>query len=691
MLKQLIMWALICSTAPVVYSQEYGHDEPKMLDEIVVTAATTINKNDRKVIRPKKEILDASVDGIDILRKLQLARITVNPLTQEISVAGGGSVMLCINGVESTSSQIAAVRPQDIIRIEYHDNPGVRYAGATVVIDYITSRLDTGGNMSLDAFGALAAGRYATIDHFAGQYNRGRSVWSVSAGFMGQQKDRWVRDYEETWHYPDVNVTRQETGLPVEVGMAGLESMVNYNYMHRAGNILNLRLGFDFNDVPNQEEGDRHAMLVTSDTEKQVEIIEHTEEHSSRPSLSVCYMHKFSDTQNLTLDANGSYISSKMLHEYSEDRVGERSRVNGEKYALRFLGLFERRTGSRIWNIGISNSSSFVRNTYNQVDMVKIAVNQSQTAIVGEYSDRFGNWGVMCNIRAVYNHMEQSGRTIDHMSVLPAVNVTYRPTGRLFLRYAASPDCVMPSAAEISAVEQPVQTGMTRRGNPDVKPFRTITQSFSASFEQSLISADARMEYRHEHNPIMEAVIFDNGNFVRTYFNQRSFRQLMAGVSISLRPWLNHLSITAEPRLTRYFSHGNDYRHCHNIFSVGLSVDFNYGHWLAYANIMPGPANSVYGEEIIEENDMNQIMAGYKRDKWSLHLGVFNAFLHNYRMETHNLSALAPYTAKAHSRRSSSYFAVRFNLALDFGSSGRKIKIPDTEADNDTGILRGTK
>ncbi|MDE6239079.1 MAG: hypothetical protein K2M54_03725, partial [Muribaculaceae bacterium] len=161
--------------------------------------------------------------------------------------------------------------------------------------------------------------------------------------------------------------------------------------------------------------------------------------------------------------------------------------------------------------------------------------------------------------------------------------------------------------------------------------------------------------------------------------------------SVSICPWHNHLSIMAAPMLTRYFSHGTDYRHCHNIFRVGLSVDFSYNHFIAYGNIMSGPANYMYGEEIIEEKDMNQIMIGYKRDKWSINVGIFNAFMKNYWMETRNLSALTPFTSKAHSGRSSSYFALKFNLAVDFGRKSREIIAHDNELDNDSGILTGTK
>ena len=93
-------------------------------------------------------------------------------------------------------------------------------------------------------------------------------------------------------------------------------------------------------------------------------------------------------------------------------------------------------------------------------------------------------------------------------------------------------DYRMPKASEISEVEQPIQSGMVRRGNPDLKPFRVIDQSFDASFESSLIGVTSRIEYRNEHKPIMESVIFDNGEFVRTYFNQHSFQRLIFGGSV---------------------------------------------------------------------------------------------------------------------------------------------------------------
>lgn len=703
MSRSLSMWALLCAAAPSACPQESVMTDsipsdaleyqisPQFLSEIVVTASHVINKTDRKIIRPDKETLRTSTNGIDLLRKLQLARIYVKPFTNDIATTGGGTVMLCINGVESTMAQISAIRPEDVVRIEYHDNPGVRYAGADAVIDYITTHHDSGGNIMFDAFGAFESERYVSIDNFSGQYNRGRSVWSVNVGFMGQQKDKWIRDYEETWNYPDATVNRKETGLPVKVGSVGFESIVNYNYLHPGGDMFNLCLGFDFNDIPNKEEGDRHTVLETSESEIPVIVTEHTEEHSIKPHIGLYYMHQLAAGRNLTFDLQGSYLKSRMTHNYAENGVGESGRVNGNKFAAKFLGMYESRKGSRVWNAGVSNNISVIHNVYYQNGRTNINVAETQSALVGEYSNRFGEWGTTLNLRATYNHLRQRSLSINKFFFLPIVSVSYRLCDKWFMRYSASLDYIMPDASEISEVSQPIQDGMIRRGNPALKPFRVISQSYSISYNSRYISAEAIIDYRNEHNPIMESTIFENGNFVRTYFNQRSFQRLRTGISLSVRPWKDHLSITAEPMLTRYFSHGIDYHHCHKIFRIGWSLDFSYGNWLAYANIMSGPENRMYGEEIIEEKDMNQIMIGYKRDKWSIHLGVFNAFMHNYWMETRNLSALTPYRSKAHSGRSSSYIAVKFNISLDFGHKGRSVELPETDNNSDSGILTGTK
>lgn len=84
-------------------------------------------------------------------------------------------------------------------------------------------------------------------------------------------------------------------------------------------------------------------------------------------------------------------------------------------------------------------------------------------------------------------------------------------------------------------------------------------------------------------------------------------------------------------------------------------------------------------------------MVGYKRENWSVHAGVFNAFMKNYWMETRYLSALTPYKSKAHSDRGSSYLSLKFTWRFDFGRKGRYVDTMRRDIETDPGILSGNK
>ena len=90
--------------------------------------------------------MKASGNGMDLLQQMMLPRVQVDLLNNEIKATGNGVVQVRINGVKVEQDEIKALNPSDIIRIEYHDNPGLRYGNADIVLDYIVRRPDTGGS-----------------------------------------------------------------------------------------------------------------------------------------------------------------------------------------------------------------------------------------------------------------------------------------------------------------------------------------------------------------------------------------------------------------------------------------------------------------------------------------------------------------------------------------------------------------
>lgn len=107
------------------------------LEGVTVTASAQVSQADRKLVFPSERQIKVATNGLNLLQEMMLPRILINTIDNTISLSGGGELQLRINGAKAELEEVKALRPEDIVRIEYHDNPGLRYGNAEVVLDYI--------------------------------------------------------------------------------------------------------------------------------------------------------------------------------------------------------------------------------------------------------------------------------------------------------------------------------------------------------------------------------------------------------------------------------------------------------------------------------------------------------------------------------------------------------------------------
>ncbi len=719
MFKRFFMWAFTCTAALSVCATDLKYPDSlnkeitdsitydatleSLLDEITVVAKSKTTKTDRMVIIPPRNKVEASTSGVDLLQRLALPGISVNQMTGNIGLISGGILSLCINGVPASSSQIASLDPDDILRIEYHDCPGAKYGDADAVVDYITCRKDkVGGRLFLESMNCIGNGKFATLDEISVQIYHGKSVWSVNAGYAQMKRDNWIRDYEETWRYPDGEIVRMEKGLPVKVGTSMLGSEVNYRYVHDEANIFNARLSFSYNDTPYKEEGDRHSFLTASDRPYITEILEHTAECTLRPSVSLYYRHAFDNSRAISFDMEGSWLHSQSNHTYSEKTADKElcdifARTEGDKYAIHVRGIYEATMESGRFTTGIMHNQSHVSNSYqldrNGDNIEKNAINQSESSIFAEYHLRIQKWGFTGALTGNRLSATQGSVGIIRYSVLPELSMSYHPDAECFVRYNLQFAHKLPPLASMSGISQEIQPGMIRCGNPDVKSFSAISHGFTFSYSGKYAGVNLSVRYLDESKPVMNNVLYEDGLFVQTYMNQKYFRKLQTECMISITPVRNYITLWATPDFSRYFSKGNNYNIVKNIFRIHFGADVEYRHFIFTACTMSGPENYMYGDEIITEKPMNMILAGYKGHNWTLQAGAFN-LMRNYWMKTENFSPLTPYKSEAHCGRNI-YFAVKVSFNLNNGKHKKEEDIEnfpsESSLDMDAGIVNGFK
>ena len=135
-------------------------DTTYTLGEVTVNGMRVINKVDRQVLLPTSTMKKHSSNGYDLLNKMTLNGIITNPERQEIRSLRGGGVQVRINDIKANQQDITALRPDEVVRVEYIDNPGVRYSDGSIdaVINFVVKRRYAGYVGGLGTMQAFTTG-----------------------------------------------------------------------------------------------------------------------------------------------------------------------------------------------------------------------------------------------------------------------------------------------------------------------------------------------------------------------------------------------------------------------------------------------------------------------------------------------------------------------------------------------------
>ena len=198
------------------------------MKEVEVIGKREIDKIDRKIILPSKLQLKASTNALALLQNMQLTGIRINTINNTVTTLSGKAVQLRINGVECKIDEVKAIRPQDIIKVEYHDMPGSRYADAPAVIDFIVRYKNDGGNLNGDFTNGITMFGFGNYQ-LSANYHKGKSELKAN-GYWNRRDFPWTRENYEEYHYPTGTIKNKEIGEPTKVRFDNMKVSLWYNY-----------------------------------------------------------------------------------------------------------------------------------------------------------------------------------------------------------------------------------------------------------------------------------------------------------------------------------------------------------------------------------------------------------------------------------------------------------------------------
>lgn len=669
------------------------------LSEVVVESQAIIQKVDRQILLPSKEQMQTSSDGVSLLQNLQIPRIVISPIDNSVKTLSDESVQLRINGVEASTSDVKAINPKDIIRVEYHDQPGVLYNGAAAVVDYIVKHRDTGGSLMLAGTNGLTLpgiGNY----YLAGKVHFGKSSLQAVATYAPYDI-YWTRTNNETYHFLTGKIENNEVGEPTRYKTYPVNVSLNYNWTNGDKNMLNIRLRDNMAYMP-YGASDRDSRLYQQTDS--FEIHDHENSSSQSPSLDIYYQHNLPHKQHLYFDVVGTYINTHSDRRFlqtplrgsaSNDTTNVLSSVRGDKWSLIGEAIYEKEWENIMLTVGARHNQQWVKNTYLGSTEATVNMTTAETYVFAEMRHRVDKFSYVVGIGVMHTLIDQAGQKQSNWIARPQLTMSYDFGKGWFWKYKGYVSGYQPSLSQLSDITQQIDKYQMRRGNHNLKSVMYVSNEMELSWQSKHVNLNLWANYSYDHKPIMEETfeeIIDGSPYaIRMYDNQRGYHKLNVSPSVQVKLLDNKLMFNITPFVKYMVSQGNNYNHEHVNYGVRGGIFYLLKGWRFFADVVTAQHN-LWGETLTLSELTHDIGINYNSEHFGFGIMMVNPFSpHDSRTITKDLSALAPTANTAVMQNYRQVLILNFHCNLDFGTQhGERGKRINNE-DKKNGILSGSK
>lgn len=666
-------------------AQAQGDMKEVQLQEVEVKAAKVTRKPGGQSIYPTEAQKDASHSGYSILQKLSLPNIRVDEVSHSLSaIDGRGAVQLRINGIVAGREEMLAIDPKRISRIDFIDNPGVRYGeGIAYVIDIRTRRNENGYAAGADLTHALTA--WTGNDLIYGRWNAGKSELSFSYGFG--YKDFKQNRASETAHYRLADgsvytIKRDDTASRSRSFDNNLQ--MKYNLADSAGYVFQAALSAGFSHTPHD-----YKRRQIADGKSRYTATQEEQSLSGSPVLDLYFFRQFTPRQSFALNAVGTYINSSFQSSYNEG-APYAYKVAGKTYSLMSEAIYENQFKPFALTAGINYRQKYTGNAYTGDADSDNPMHSRQVYVFGEIKGTAGSFRYTAGVGGSRLDYRQQAHTYHYWLFRPKASIAYNPASGIQLEYDFQISEHVSQVAMTSNTTVRNNSMEWTQGNPGIKPNRQQEHTFQLSYDrpqfQSFFQAYGKLCPR----PNMATYLRTGDNrFIYTQLNQKEIDLLYLMLYANWQAIPSKLSIAASGTLFRCFNFGEDYTHCKTFYLGTAGIQAYLGRFALSASVDSG-FRFLEGETEGFNGSFARLEAAFRYKSLSLSLGWQQPLVPNYKQSQSNV--YNRYVRKATvlhcpdlGNLISINIAWKFSRGRAYGDIRRNIM---QKADKDAGILR---
>ena len=681
-MKRLATISIILTSAFCAYAQNV--DKTVTLDEVTVKAAKVVKKPDGMIVYPTDAQKQASNNGYSILEKLTLTNIRIDNINHTITaIDNRGSVQLRVNGIVVGKQEMLALNPKDIAKIDFINNPGVRYDESIgYVIDIVTRRSESGYTIGTDVTSALTT--LQGDGSVYGKWNRGKSEWSLSYDVSGYknkgEKSKQLSQYTLT----DGSIYTIERNDMESLSKAiAHDTKLTYNWSDSTATVFQTSLSGAFNNAP----GNYNIKDIT-DGSRQYQATSREHNKSLSPVLDIYFFRQLTPRQSITANAVGTYISTQTGSYYDEGTPYQYD-VDGKTASLLTEVIYENRLKPFTLSTGLNYSYKHTKNDYLGDASALTKTNNNRLYAFAEIKGMLQPLHYTLGAGASYIHYTQNGHRYNFWTFHPKASLTYQINKSMQLSYTYRMQDVVSRIAMTSDAMVRTNSMEWTVGNPDLKPSHVMEHRLQFSYNTNRLQTSVDGYYKQCLKPNMAHYErTDDNKFIYTQINQKEIDVLdaMAYAGYWLLP--EKLQIAAYGGVNRCFNYGNDYTHCYTSWYYVGSITAYLGKFTLQGYIDNGN-RFLEGESKGYNGAYSVLKAAYSWRDWQFSLSWANPFKSNYKSYENELLNRNLYKHTiGYSKDSGNLVTLNVSWRLSRGSKHKSAEKKINLRDTDNGIIK---
>ena len=681
-MKRLVTLSIILSSTFYAFAQDV--EKTVTLDEVTVKAAKVVNKADGMIIYPTDAQKQSSNNGYSILEKLTLANLRIDNISHSITaIDNRGGVQIRINGIVVVKPDMLALNPKDISKIDFINNPGVRYGdGIAYVINIVTRRNGTGYTVGMDLTSALTT--LQGDDMVYGKWNKGKSELSFSYDVSGYktkgEKSKQSADYTLT----DGSIyTIERNDVESLRKSISHDAKLTYNWSDSTATVFQASLNGVFNNTP-----DNYTVKDIVDGTRQYKATSRAKDKSYSPVLDIYFFRQLTPRQSLTANAVATYISTQTSSYYDEG-APYKYNVDGKTASLLTEVIYENRLKPFTFSTGLNNSYKYIKNNYLGDASSLTKTNNNRLYAFAEIKGMLQPFSYTLGTGASYIHYTQNGHRYNFWTFHPKASLTYQISNSMQLRYTYQMQDKVSRIAMTSDVMVRTNSMEWTVGNPDLKPSHDMEHCLRVSYNTSRLQTFVEGYYKQCLKPNMAHYErTDDNQFIYTQINQKEIDALdvYAYASYWLLP--EKLQIAANGGIYRCFNFGYDYTHCYTSWFYASSITAYLGNFTLQGYVDNGN-RFLEGESKGYNGAYSVLKASYTWRDWQFSLSLANPFKSNYKSYENELLNRNIYKhTVGYSNANGNLISLNISWRLSRGSKHKSAEKRINLRDTDNGIIK---